>query len=410
MWCGGVVMQTRKWANGRRWIAVLLAASLLCSVPVQAAPATAPRPPGTAHRLERHTGPAAPTNLTGEAPPAPDTPTALPPICPDTYQLQHPADCPAVGPGHYAGLIAAAGLPYPLPALVITAMRPYRALTPDAYARVLTDTAPVYRTPYDALAGLPPLRTFEHGFEFVSLLGEVTVDGERYYQINRGEFMAAALLQTVQPSGFQGLHFAAPPAGPIGWVINTVPVSPAPGAAPDANAPYAGRYSQIQVLGVQRVGDWNWFLIAPGQWLEQRNLAIVPPSPPGGAGGTVIAVDTYEQAMGVYVDGRLIFATLVSSGSRYFPTRTGTFQVWAKLDDGQMSGAYFNDRRDYYFLEDVPWILYYDGDRALHGAYWHDNFGMRSSHGCVNLSPRDARWLFNFAGVGSTVIIYSSGG
>jgi lipoprotein-anchoring transpeptidase ErfK/SrfK len=120
-------------------------------------------------------------------------------------------------------------------------------------------------------------------------------------------------------------------------------------------------------------------------------------------------VDTYEQALGVYQDGRLIFATLVSSGSRYFPTRTGTFQVWAKLDTGQMSGAYFNDRRDYYFLEDVPWILYYDGDRALHGAYWHDNFGMRSSHGCVNLSPRDARWLFDFASVGSTVIIYSSG-
>lgn len=397
---------------GRRWLTALLAGVLAwpAAWPAPALVEAAPRPPVLGQRELRHTGPAAAPGPAPAVEPAPDTPTVLPALCSDAYQLQHPGDCPPIGPGHYAGLIVAAGLPYPLPHVTITATRPYRALTPDAYARILTDTAPVYRTPYDAVAGLPPLRTFEHGFEFVSVLGQATVAGQDFYQINRGEFMRAEHIQAVQPSGFQGQHFAAPPTGPIGWVINTVPVSAAPGAAPEANAPYAGRYAQIQVLGVQRVGDWNWFLIAPGQWLEQRNLALVQPSAPGGAGGTVIAVDTYEQALGVYVDGRLIFATLVSSGSRYFPTRTGTFQVWAKLDAGQMSGAYFDDRRDYYFLEDVPWILYYDGDRALHGAYWHDNFGMRSSHGCVNLSPRDARWLFDFAGVGSTVIIFSSGG
>ncbi|MCC7360773.1 MAG: L,D-transpeptidase [Anaerolineales bacterium] len=388
-------------------LAAWLFAGLLLPAPAQAAP----RPPAAGYRQMRLAEPPA---LAAPAPaadaPAPDTLATLSAVCADTYQLQHPAACPAVGPGHYAGLIAAAGLPYPLPALQVTAARPFRALTPDAYAKVLTDTAPVYRTPYDALAGLPPLRAFERGFEFVSLVGQVEVDGQTFYQINRGEYMAANLLAPVTPSSFQGVHFAASPAGLTGWVINTVPVSPAPGVAPAADAPYAGRYSPIQPLAVERVGDWNWYLIAPGQWLEQRNLALVPPTPPGGVGGTVIAVDTYEQALGVYQDGRLIFATLVSSGSRYFPTRTGAFQVWAKLDTGQMSGAYFADRRDYYFLEDVPWILYYDGDRALHGAYWHDNFGQRSSHGCVNLSPRDARWLFDFAGVGSTVIIYNSGG
>jgi hypothetical protein len=406
-----VVKQTLE-RVGRWWLAALLTVLLALPIPAHVAasasvpviaPATAPASaPATA---QHHAAPA----RKADAAAAPDSPATLDALCADTYQLQHPAECPAIGPGYYAGQIAAAGLPYPLPRLTITATRPYRALTPDAYARILTDTAPVYRTPYDALAGLPPVRTFEHGFEFVSLLGTVTVDGQDFYQINRGEFMRAAQVQEVRPSGFTGQHFAEPPGGPVGWVINTVPVSPAPGAAPDLNAPYAGRYAQIQVLGVERVGDWNWYLIAPGQWVEQRNLALVPPTSPGGAGGTVIAVDTYEQALGVYMDGRLIFATLVSSGSRYFPTRTGTFQVWAKLDSGQMSGAYFKDRRDYYFLEDVPWILYYDGDRALHGAYWHDNFGLRSSHGCVNLSPRDAHWLFDLAGVGSTVIIYSSG-
>lgn len=349
---------------------------------------------------------ATPPGLTAPTP-APDR---LPPICTGPFQLQHPRECPEVGPGHYAGQIAAAGLPYPLPALGMTPARPYHGLTPDAYARVITNTAPVYRTPYDALGGLEPLRYFEFGFEFVSLVGQVTVAGETFYQINRGEYMRADHLREVQPSGFQGRFFSPPPAGLVGWVINTVPVSPAPGQPPAPGAAYAGRYAPIEVMGIERVGDWNWYLIAPGQWIEQRNVSLVHPAPPGGAGGTLIAVDTYEQSLGVYVDGRLTFATLVSSGSRYFPTRAGAFQVWAKIDEGKMSGAYLADRRDYYFLEDVPWILYYDGDRALHGAYWHDNFGMRSSHGCVNLSPRDARWLFGFAGVGTTVVVYSSGG
>ncbi len=339
------------------------------------------------------------------APPADD----LPPLCSAMYTLEHPDECPDLGPGGYARQIEAAGLPYPLPALAVTPELPYGGLTPFPYAKVITDTAPVYRHPYDVLAGLPPLRRFETGYDFVSLVGRVEVEGETFYQINRGEFMRAADLQPVRPSGFQGRGFAEAPGSAVGWVITTVQPSAAPGQPPDPAATYLGRYHPFQVLGAERVGDWNWYLVGPGQWVEQRNVALVQPGPPNGAGGTVVAVDTYEQSLGVYTDGRLVYATLISSGSRYFPTRPGTFQVWAKLDQGKMSGAYLPDRRDYYFLEDVPWILYYDGDRALHGAYWHDNFGIRTSHGCVNLAPRDARWLFNFAGPGTTVIIFASG-
>ncbi|MBI4769329.1 MAG: L,D-transpeptidase [Chloroflexi bacterium] len=294
--------------------------------------------------------------------------------------------------------MVSAGLPYPFPKLV----------TPDAYGRVITDAAAVSRHPLEALAGLPPLRTWEKGFVFVSVKGKVTVQGATFYEINGGEFMRAEDLEEVRPSTFEGLHFATPPGAAVGWIITGVQPSAAPGQPPDPAAPYAGRYQPLQVYGVQRVGEWDWYLIGPGQWVEQRNLALVQPAPPAGTDGNVIAVDTYEQTMGVYQNGQLIFAALVSSGSRYFPTRPGTFKVWARLTHGKMSGAYFPDRRDYYFLEDVPWILYYDGDRALHGAYWHDKFGIRSSHGCVNLSPKDARWLYGFASAGSTVVIFSS--
>ncbi|MBC7814681.1 MAG: L,D-transpeptidase, partial [Burkholderiales bacterium] len=74
---------------------------------------------------------------------------------------------------------------------------------------------------------------------------------------------------------------------------------------------------------------------------------------------------------------------------------------------------------DFYFLEEVPWTMYFDNDIGLHGTYWHDGFGYRRSHGCVNLSITDANWLFQWAesefdpnvpdDLGAAVYVYSSG-
>src|SRR5258706_316416 len=83
--------------------------------------------------------------------------------------------------GGSARQIGAAGLPYPFPSLFISPVPPYRGRTPVAYAKIITTTAPVYRHPYDALAGLPPLRRFETGYDYVSLLGQVQVDGHNFY-------------------------------------------------------------------------------------------------------------------------------------------------------------------------------------------------------------------------------------
>src|SRR5512144_1269943 len=88
-----------------------------------------------------------------QTPALPDSHTDLPPLCPSLYQLQHPGDCPDLGPGAYARQLVAGGMTYPLPSLEIVAERPYGGLTPHAYARIITDTAPVFRSPFDALAG-----------------------------------------------------------------------------------------------------------------------------------------------------------------------------------------------------------------------------------------------------------------
>ncbi len=330
----------------------------------------------------------------------------LAPLCPPTEQVQHVLACPEIGPGHYIEQLSAAGLTYPLPALPIEQVPAYRGL-PHPYGRVVTDTAPIYRHPAEALAGVAPMRTWEKGFVFVSILGKVTYQGQSFYQINASEYMHAEDVKEVRPSGWGGAHLSGT-GSRFGWVIRPAQTSPAPGAAPNPDSPWAQRYQTITPISTQHVGEWDWYELAPGQWAEQRNFGWVSPTPPAGVPADAIAVDTYEQTLAMYRGGQLVFATLISSGSRWFPTRPGTFQIWAKLWVGRMTGVYRDDRSDYYYLEDVPFILYYDGDRALHGAYWHDNFGVQTSHGCVNLSPADARWLYDNANIGDTVVIFSS--
>ena len=90
----------------------------------------------------------------------------------------------------------------------------------------------------------------------------------------------------------------------------------------------------------------------------------------------------------------MVYATLVSSGLRQWPTAKGLFRIHTKITWGPMSGR--EGKPDFYSLEDVPWSMYFFEDYALHGAYWHDGFGYQHSHGCVNLAPLDAKWLYDW--------------
>jgi hypothetical protein len=130
-----------------------------------------------------------------------------------------------------------------------------------------------------------------------------------------------------------------------------------------------------------------------------------------------VSVDLYEQVAIAYEGGTPVFATLVASGLADWPTNEGLFHVYVRYPRTLMHGAEGNP--DFYYLQEVPWTMYFDGDIGLHGTYWHDGFGYRHSHGCVNLSITDALWLYNWASsefdftvrgdTGPAVYVYSSG-
>jgi len=125
------------------------------------------------------------------------------------------------------------------------------------------------------------------------------------------------------------------------------------------------------------------------------------PRPPGvGETERWIDVNLSTQSLVAYEGDTPVYNALVSSGLPQWPTVTGEFRTYIKYESQTMNGYLLG--YDYY-LPDVPYVMYFYKDYAIHGAYWHNNFGQPMSHGCVNVSIPDAGWLFNWAPVGTLV-------
>ena len=112
-----------------------------------------------------------------------------------------------------------------------------------------------------------------------------------------------------------------------------------------------------------------------------------------------IDVDLSQQRVYAYEGDTLMNSFLVSTGTWQTPTVTGTYKIWIKLRSTTMTGPG-------YYLPNVPYTMYFYKGYGLHGTYWHHNFGVPMSHGCVNLTIPDSQWLYNFASVGTTVNVH----
>ena len=214
-------------------------------------------------------------------------------------------------------------------------------------------------------------------------------------------------------SGFQGLLFAEQPKTNFGWIIDIVN----PRREPSYNAAIVNeqltRNTVVKVYDEKEAEGTKWYMIGIGKWVERRAIRVVYPNtdaPEGVDNGRWIEVNLYEQTLSVYENNQLRFATLAATGYTPYYTKPGLFQIREKKDFETMTGAFASGKTDYYLLEDVPWTMYYDGPRALHGAYWRAMFGYEQSHGCVNLSIGDSAWLYQWASVGDWVYVWDPSG
>ncbi|HID98049.1 MAG TPA: murein L,D-transpeptidase [Thermodesulfobacteriaceae bacterium] len=269
----------------------------------------------------------------------------------------------------------------------------------EKYGCVVEQPCPVFSAPCGNGTACIPFRHIKEGFVFVSLEDPEPVDigDSRWFCINKGEYVRASSIEPVEPSSFRGMPISENQFFPFAWVILDSYAAREPGIYFQPWGQPVSKYTPVRIMETRKTGLWYWYRISEDRWLEQRRLAVVRKQPrPEEVGPKEkwIDIDLYEQVLAAYQGDRMVFATLVSSGVRDFPTEEGLYRIWTKARTAKMSGGEVGS--NYYLLEDVPYQMYYQGNFALHGAYWHDNFGIPCSHGCINLSVEDSRWLFNW--------------
>ncbi|MHB0924076.1 MAG: L,D-transpeptidase [Bellilinea sp.] len=336
------------------------------------------------------------------------------PLClPDSY-LYDPIDCLPLGPSAKLTELARMGLSVPLRPLPAVKPDPALTVSPVSIARInleKTEKAPLYASFDDATQGTNPSRYIDPGeMRYVSYINVAYYNDNPYVQLGSGEWMRAS---PVGYSDFQGLAFTRTPRNSFGWITDTAEVRTAPTyAAPLVNKTLY-REDVVQMYTMQNADKTDWYMIGPGEWVERRyirQVRINTTPPEGVTNGRWIEVNLYDQTVAVYENHQLVFATMVATGVKPFYTQPGLFQIYSKKPTETMSGAFEADRSDYYYLQDVPWTMYFDQARALHGAYWRAWFGYEGTHGCVNFSLGDAQWLFNWANEGDWVYVWDPSG
>jgi hypothetical protein len=127
-------------------------------------------------------------------------------------------------------------------------------------------------------------------------------------------------------------------------------------------------------------------------------------APAGGSGERWIDVNLSTYTLTAFEGGTPVYSSPIVDGAPGTPTVRGTFYIYWKLESQTMRGP--NADGSEYVTEDVPWVMYFYADFALHGAYWRSSFGYSGSHGCVNMPVGDAAWLYGWAGYGTRVEVH----
>ena len=127
--------------------------------------------------------------------------------------------------------------------------------------------------------------------------------------------------------------------------------------------------------------------------------AFVEAQPVVSYGEKWIDIDLTNQMLYAYEGDTLLNSFLVSTGLSGTPTVTGTYSIYVKY-------LYANMRGDDYNLANVPYTMYFFEDYGIHGTYWHHNFGVPMSHGCVNMETSQAGWIYEWAPVGTIVNVH----
>lgn len=235
--------------------------------------------------------------------------------------------------------------------------------------------------------------------------GELTAAGKVFWKIakNDDEYLPASAIREHKASTYQGVRLG----DDTGLTLPLAFVWPRGGASKvwsrgpglRGTRRQLAQRSAVPVLETAQDGGSLTYRIGADEWIDAREVRVaMPVAPPAGIkpGERWIDVDLDQQLLIAYEGDLPVYATMVSTGLRDTPTETGVYRIWKKVAETDMKGL---TGEDPYSVATVPWTQFFSPEKglALHTSYWHDRFGWPKSHGCVNLAPRDARWLYFFS-------------
>ena len=234
----------------------------------------------------------------------------------------------------------------------------------------------------------------------------VTIGGKTYWKINatQNDYVLASMISQHTPSTYVGqrlgddtgltlpMALVWPRAAGV-TMVWTTSTSKGGGAKRQLK-----QRTPVPILerATDAAGKDVAYRIGDGEWIDAHMVRVAELAKPPAMLGPHerwIDVDLDQELLVAYEGALPVYITMISAGAKDTPTETGVYRMWKKVSETDMSGL---TGEDPYSVATVPWTEFFSPEKglALHTAYWHDRFGVPRSHGCVNLSPRDARWLY----------------
>lgn len=233
---------------------------------------------------------------------------------------------------------------------------------------------------------------------------ELTIDKRLYWKISptENELLLASQIHRHRPSEYRGARLGddSPMRAPVAvvWPRGGGLTAWTRTTAKTGTKRQLPRRTIVALLETfsDPAGKPLAYRIGEGEWIDAFSLRLFTPAPPPAdlqPNERWIDIDLESQLLVAYEGELAVYASLVSSGTKQTPTETGVYRIWKKMAENDMNGL---SGEDPYSVATVPWTQFFSPEKglALHTAYWHDGFGTTKSHGCVNLSPTDARWLY----------------
>jgi hypothetical protein len=236
-------------------------------------------------------------------------------------------------------------------------------------------------------------------------------NGRTWYKTTEGMIAPADRFWMTDASDFAGTELTAEHNLPLGWVYGWQKERPKFEINPESKqATPVGNVKHFEVVTLTgdelTVGKTRYVAATDGTYLKKEHLRIPEPGEPPkdlAPDERWIEVDLSSQTVIAYIGHTPVFATLISSGKeskdkdKDHRTPTGEWRIREKHITTTMDGDGTAAGDMPYSIEDVPYVMYFHKAYALHGAFWHRNYGTRMSHGCINLAPLDAKRLFFFS-------------